>query len=232
MFLKSDKSLIHWVVIWESNAAHSPPPYFLFQVHTWCLDKLKMRKHRHLPLVAIFCLFLSGFSLTRAQQQAGKIQNCLLKPLWKEQGSLISDLSLQALAVELRDSSRSQLGWSLQNVHLVYRPQTLYPVRDGLLLLELGFDILKLVQQWLVLTKSMSRKFVAQILYHRNSFSTFLAPVGLWVLKTRRQPLRVNIVFLGNKTQRVVPSLCSSGLRNICHLQSSKLLKTSFPKLF
>nr|KAF6353079.1 collagen type VI alpha 3 chain [Pipistrellus kuhlii] len=28
-----------------------------------------MRKHRHLPLVAIFCLFLSGFSLTRAQQQ-------------------------------------------------------------------------------------------------------------------------------------------------------------------
>uniref|UniRef100_A0A671DWB9 Collagen type VI alpha 3 chain n=1 Tax=Rhinolophus ferrumequinum TaxID=59479 RepID=A0A671DWB9_RHIFE len=29
-----------------------------------------MRKHRHLPLVAIFGLFLSGFSLTRAQQQA------------------------------------------------------------------------------------------------------------------------------------------------------------------
>ncbi|XP_045337805.1 collagen alpha-3(VI) chain isoform X4 [Leopardus geoffroyi] len=28
-----------------------------------------MRKHRHLPLVATFCLFLSGFSLTRAQQQ-------------------------------------------------------------------------------------------------------------------------------------------------------------------
>ncbi|XP_044097848.1 collagen alpha-3(VI) chain isoform X3 [Neovison vison] len=28
-----------------------------------------MRKHRHLPLVAMFCLFLSGFSLTRAQQQ-------------------------------------------------------------------------------------------------------------------------------------------------------------------
>ncbi|KAF6361290.1 collagen type VI alpha 3 chain [Rhinolophus ferrumequinum] len=31
-----------------------------------------MRKHRHLPLVAIFGLFLSGFSLTRAQQQAAQ----------------------------------------------------------------------------------------------------------------------------------------------------------------
>nr|XP_030719697.1 collagen alpha-3(VI) chain isoform X4 [Globicephala melas] len=40
------------------------------QVLTWCLDKIKMRKHRHLPLVAIFCLFFSGFSFTRAQQQA------------------------------------------------------------------------------------------------------------------------------------------------------------------
>ncbi|KAM8789552.1 collagen alpha-3(VI) chain [Rhynchonycteris naso] len=29
-----------------------------------------MRKHRHLPVVAIFCLFLSGFAGTRAQQQA------------------------------------------------------------------------------------------------------------------------------------------------------------------
>ncbi|XP_006866840.1 PREDICTED: collagen alpha-3(VI) chain [Chrysochloris asiatica] len=29
-----------------------------------------MRKHRHLPCVALFCLFLSGFSMTRAQQQA------------------------------------------------------------------------------------------------------------------------------------------------------------------
>ncbi|XP_007114155.2 collagen alpha-3(VI) chain isoform X4 [Physeter macrocephalus] len=29
-----------------------------------------MRKHRHLPLVAIFCLFFSGFSFTHAQQQA------------------------------------------------------------------------------------------------------------------------------------------------------------------
>ncbi|XP_043732720.1 collagen alpha-3(VI) chain isoform X3 [Cervus elaphus] len=28
-----------------------------------------MRKHRHLPLVAIFCLFFSGFSFTRGQQQ-------------------------------------------------------------------------------------------------------------------------------------------------------------------
>nr|XP_025840129.1 collagen alpha-3(VI) chain isoform X5 [Vulpes vulpes] len=33
-----------------------------------------MRKHRHLPLVAIFCLFLSGFSLTRAQQQQAVIE--------------------------------------------------------------------------------------------------------------------------------------------------------------
>ncbi|XP_026973170.1 collagen alpha-3(VI) chain isoform X5 [Sagmatias obliquidens] len=40
------------------------------QVLTWCLDKIKMRKHRHLPLVAIFCLFVSGFSFTHAQQQA------------------------------------------------------------------------------------------------------------------------------------------------------------------
>ncbi|KAM5327199.1 collagen alpha-3(VI) chain isoform 2-T3 [Glossophaga mutica] len=29
-----------------------------------------MRKHRHLPLAAVFCLLLSGFSLTRGQQQA------------------------------------------------------------------------------------------------------------------------------------------------------------------
>uniref|UniRef100_A0A8D0ZGW8 Collagen alpha-3(VI) chain n=1 Tax=Sus scrofa TaxID=9823 RepID=A0A8D0ZGW8_PIG len=42
----------------------------LLRVLTWCLDKIKMRKHRHLPLVAIFCLFFSGFSFTRAQQQA------------------------------------------------------------------------------------------------------------------------------------------------------------------
>nr|XP_031533679.1 collagen alpha-3(VI) chain isoform X4 [Vicugna pacos] len=37
----------------------------------WCLDRFTMRKHRHLPVkVAIFCLFFSGFSFTRAQQQA------------------------------------------------------------------------------------------------------------------------------------------------------------------
>ncbi|XP_008584327.1 PREDICTED: collagen alpha-3(VI) chain [Galeopterus variegatus] len=29
-----------------------------------------MRKHRHLPLVAVLCLFLSGFSMTHGQQQA------------------------------------------------------------------------------------------------------------------------------------------------------------------
>nr|XP_019596499.1 PREDICTED: collagen alpha-3(VI) chain isoform X3 [Rhinolophus sinicus] len=53
------------------------PKFILFatgaqpkKVHIWCSDKFKMRKHRHLPLVAIFGLFLSGFSLTRAQQQA------------------------------------------------------------------------------------------------------------------------------------------------------------------
>nr|XP_055156511.1 collagen alpha-3(VI) chain isoform X2 [Nyctereutes procyonoides] len=34
-----------------------------------------MRKHRHLPLVAIFCLFLSGFSLTRAQQHQADVKN-------------------------------------------------------------------------------------------------------------------------------------------------------------
>ncbi|XP_042806607.1 collagen alpha-3(VI) chain isoform X4 [Panthera leo] len=34
-----------------------------------------MRKHRHLPLVATFCLFLSGFSLTRAQQQQADVKN-------------------------------------------------------------------------------------------------------------------------------------------------------------
>uniref|UniRef100_A0A452U8H7 Collagen alpha-3(VI) chain n=1 Tax=Ursus maritimus TaxID=29073 RepID=A0A452U8H7_URSMA len=34
-----------------------------------------MRKHRHLPLVAMFCLFLSGFSLTRAQQQQADVKN-------------------------------------------------------------------------------------------------------------------------------------------------------------
>ncbi|KAM5327201.1 collagen alpha-3(VI) chain isoform 4-T5 [Glossophaga mutica] len=31
-----------------------------------------MRKHRHLPLAAVFCLLLSGFSLTRGQQQAAQ----------------------------------------------------------------------------------------------------------------------------------------------------------------
>uniref|UniRef100_A0A8C2RR02 VWFA domain-containing protein n=2 Tax=Capra hircus TaxID=9925 RepID=A0A8C2RR02_CAPHI len=39
----------------------------LLRVLTWCLDKIKMRKHRHLPLVAILCLFFSGFSFTHAQ---------------------------------------------------------------------------------------------------------------------------------------------------------------------
>ncbi|XP_045649993.1 collagen alpha-3(VI) chain isoform X2 [Ursus americanus] len=34
-----------------------------------------MRKHRHLPLVAMFCLFLSGFSFTRAQQQQADVKN-------------------------------------------------------------------------------------------------------------------------------------------------------------
>ncbi|XP_047577423.1 collagen alpha-3(VI) chain isoform X2 [Lutra lutra] len=34
-----------------------------------------MRKHRHLPVVAMFCLFLSGFSLTRAQQQQADVKN-------------------------------------------------------------------------------------------------------------------------------------------------------------
>ncbi|XP_034862669.1 collagen alpha-3(VI) chain isoform X2 [Mirounga leonina] len=34
-----------------------------------------MRKHRHLPLVAVFCLFLSGFSLTHAQQQQADVKN-------------------------------------------------------------------------------------------------------------------------------------------------------------
>nr|XP_031533680.1 collagen alpha-3(VI) chain isoform X5 [Vicugna pacos] len=39
----------------------------------WCLDRFTMRKHRHLPVkVAIFCLFFSGFSFTRAQQQAAQ----------------------------------------------------------------------------------------------------------------------------------------------------------------
>nr|XP_011726270.1 collagen alpha-3(VI) chain isoform X4 [Macaca nemestrina] len=52
------------------------PTFILFdakgpaqKVHIWCLDKFKMRKHRHLPLVAVFCLFLSGFPTTHAQQQ-------------------------------------------------------------------------------------------------------------------------------------------------------------------
>uniref|UniRef100_A0A2I3NA04 Collagen type VI alpha 3 chain n=1 Tax=Papio anubis TaxID=9555 RepID=A0A2I3NA04_PAPAN len=33
-----------------------------------------MRKHRHLPLVAVFCLFLSGFPTTHAQQQQAVIE--------------------------------------------------------------------------------------------------------------------------------------------------------------
>ncbi|XP_012867288.1 PREDICTED: collagen alpha-3(VI) chain [Dipodomys ordii] len=34
-----------------------------------------MRKHRHLPLVAIFCLLFSGFSMTYAQQQHADVKN-------------------------------------------------------------------------------------------------------------------------------------------------------------
>lgn len=34
----------------------------------------KMRKHRHLPLVAMFCLLLSGFVSVGAQQQEGKLR--------------------------------------------------------------------------------------------------------------------------------------------------------------
>ncbi|XP_046499612.1 collagen alpha-3(VI) chain isoform X3 [Equus quagga] len=65
---------------WEKHASgsniighRSPGTYTssgLLRVLSWCLDKSKMRKHRHLPLVAIFYLFLSSFSFTRAQQQA------------------------------------------------------------------------------------------------------------------------------------------------------------------
>ncbi|XP_015288509.3 collagen alpha-3(VI) chain isoform X11 [Macaca fascicularis] len=57
------------------------PTFILFdakgpaqKVHIWCLDKFKMRKHRHLPLVAVFCLFLSGFPTTHAQQQQAVIE--------------------------------------------------------------------------------------------------------------------------------------------------------------
>nr|XP_011726268.1 collagen alpha-3(VI) chain isoform X3 [Macaca nemestrina] len=58
------------------------PTFILFdakgpaqKVHIWCLDKFKMRKHRHLPLVAVFCLFLSGFPTTHAQQQQADVKN-------------------------------------------------------------------------------------------------------------------------------------------------------------
>uniref|UniRef100_A0A8I3WEB9 Collagen type VI alpha 3 chain n=1 Tax=Callithrix jacchus TaxID=9483 RepID=A0A8I3WEB9_CALJA len=37
-----------------------------------------MRKHRHLPLVAIFCLFLSGFPTTHAQQQHAESKRDIL----------------------------------------------------------------------------------------------------------------------------------------------------------
>nr|XP_008528449.1 PREDICTED: collagen alpha-3(VI) chain [Equus przewalskii] len=67
---------------WEKHASgsniighRSPGTYTssgLLRVLSWCLDKSKMRKHRHLPLVAIFYLFLSSFSFTRAQQQAAQ----------------------------------------------------------------------------------------------------------------------------------------------------------------
>ncbi|XP_036092335.1 collagen alpha-3(VI) chain isoform X6 [Rousettus aegyptiacus] len=40
------------------------------KVRIGCSDTFKMRKQRHLPSVAVFCLLLSGLALTRAQQQA------------------------------------------------------------------------------------------------------------------------------------------------------------------
>lgn len=43
-----------------------------------------MRKHRHLPFVAMFCLLLSGFCSVHAQQQAGKTGPLYLTlPLYK-----------------------------------------------------------------------------------------------------------------------------------------------------
>lgn len=56
---------------------------------------------------------------------------------------------------------------------------TLYPVGDGLVLRELGFDILELVCKSFVFTLGVNRKFVSQRLYHLDSFSTFLALAGL-----------------------------------------------------
>ncbi|KAK2501378.1 hypothetical protein MC885_001210, partial [Smutsia gigantea] len=43
--------------------------------HMWCLDKFKMRKRGPLPVVAVFCFFLSGFSFTYAQQQQADVKN-------------------------------------------------------------------------------------------------------------------------------------------------------------
>lgn len=87
---------------------HFALPCFLIQVPTWCLDAFKMRKHRHLPLVAMFCLFLSGFSLTRAQQQqAGKIQKHFLL-LFKGICSLIVDRRPHELEIALRHALK---GW-------------------------------------------------------------------------------------------------------------------------
>lgn len=50
-----------------------------------------MRKHRHLPFTAMFCLLLSVFCLVRAQQQAGKTRLLYLSsPLYKCAASLHS----------------------------------------------------------------------------------------------------------------------------------------------
>ncbi|XP_043318003.1 collagen alpha-3(VI) chain isoform X3 [Cervus canadensis] len=79
-----------------------------------------MRKHRHLPLVAIFCLFFSGFSFTRGQQQPGETS----KPM-----SSFKDVKNGAAAdiIFLVDSS-----WSIGKEHFQLVREFLYDVIESL----------------------------------------------------------------------------------------------------
>ena len=173
-----------------------------------------MRKHRHLPLAAAFCLLLSGFSLTRAQQQAGKTQSI--------SQCFITGAGSSAPRPERARGSRSAYRCSGERAEPIFteRPcncqafsDARSPLRDGLLVLELGFHSLELVCKRLVFTLGEQNVRIAHVLPSEQ------LSVGLWALKTGRRhdfPWR----------QNPVPDT------ETCHLASSHLSEISFPSLF
>lgn len=125
-----------------------------------------MRKHRHLPLVAILCLFFSGFSFTHGQQQPGKIQNHLFILL---RGTVFCFRSQTSWAGESLDRLwREPSHWFRVSIYFTDFLSSSYPgVRERLFFKwKLGFAVLVwwvasgLFLHW-VWAESLYRKYFA-----------------------------------------------------------------------